>query len=305
MPGGRGTISTGAYRGKTATGVLRRSLGRGARLVLRRVGRMTGEGRIVTTGDGRKFQLELSDPDLDLRLLLLGSYEPWETRVLRQVLRPGDMAADVGANFGWYTTLFASIVGSEGSVHSFEPNPAAYRQLEENVKLNPGCAAVFLNECAVGASCGSAAVHVFDGLSPARASLNTLGREDYTRHECGLVSLDSYFGTDGSVRPPNLVKCDVEGSEMAVLQGSTKLLSSGAPPIWLLEINEESAAAFGYCPADLLSLVREAAAYSFYRVGPGLTELGRVQDCVHGDNILCVPDPYMDRVLHLKTRTAA
>src|SRR5262245_39872732 len=55
--------------------------------------------------------------------LLLGTYEPEQSRLFREHLRPGDQVLDIGASVGYYTLLSAKLVGTTGSVVSFEPDP--------------------------------------------------------------------------------------------------------------------------------------------------------------------------------------
>lgn len=61
-------------------------------------------------------------------------YEPAEQAVLRRLVRPGAVVYDIGASLGFYSALFASLVGSNGRVVSFEPNP----RLIPNLKRTAG-----------------------------------------------------------------------------------------------------------------------------------------------------------------------
>ena len=51
----------------------------------------------------------------------LGSYEVAKQRKVTELVRPGMICWDVGANVGFYTLLFAELVGRTGSVYAFEP----------------------------------------------------------------------------------------------------------------------------------------------------------------------------------------
>jgi len=53
-----------------------------------------------------------------------GTYEPTESEWVRQVLRRGSVFVDVGANFGWFTTLALSRIGNRGRVFAFAPAPS-------------------------------------------------------------------------------------------------------------------------------------------------------------------------------------
>ena len=61
----------------------------------------------------------------------LGESNPMETRVLRRVLRIGDIFLDVGAHIGWYSLSARQIVGPAGKVIAFEPNPSCVSELNK------------------------------------------------------------------------------------------------------------------------------------------------------------------------------
>ncbi|HQZ83190.1 MAG TPA: hypothetical protein PLR83_08220 [Pyrinomonadaceae bacterium] len=87
--------------------------------------------------DGRRFLADLTT-GMEEMLFFLGEYEPAISAIAKRLIRKGDICLDVGANFGWYTTMMAMLAGPDGEVHSFEPVPTTYRQLERNVALLTG-----------------------------------------------------------------------------------------------------------------------------------------------------------------------
>ena len=219
---------------------------------------------LVRAKDGRVFRCDLRQPAWR-DVYLLGTYEPMDTAIVSKMIARGDVVLDIGANIGWYTTLFRRLVGSSGAVHSFEPVPSAFAQLKMNVDLNdPAACNVVLNNMAVGERMGKAVVHVFQGLPDGCASLSTLGRQDYSSHECPMVTLDAYL-LEKEVPKVALVKCDVEGAELSVLKGSQTLLSSAEPPIWMIELNPPMAAAWGHSVWDILHWLEDSGPYESYR----------------------------------------
>ena len=62
---------------------------------------------------------------VDRHIYYLGAYEPVESYLFTRLLQPGMTVIDAGANIGQYTLLAATAVGSRGTVHCFEPVPAA------------------------------------------------------------------------------------------------------------------------------------------------------------------------------------
>jgi FkbM family methyltransferase len=246
--------------------------------------------------DGRAFILPASDHSY-VSVLTLGAYEPQETRVVRQLLRPGDFAIDVGANYGWFSTVMATAVAPSGCVWAVEPSPPALRVLKENVKLNPHLPIRIL-PVALGKSASRVGIHVFRGLPTGHSSVSSLGRDDFDVHECESRTLDSLLNE--SEQSPVLVKLDVEGSELAILEGSEEILRSKRAPIWLIEVNYETTQALGRRPADLLAELRSCANYHVFRVeAGGLVDERRPENAPHGSSWLCVPSSRMDRYTRL------
>ena len=65
-----------------------------------------------------------------------GLWEPFETSLIVSRLNTGDVFVDVGANIGYFTLIAASLVGDQGQVYAFEPDPENYRLLEKNCAHN-------------------------------------------------------------------------------------------------------------------------------------------------------------------------
>lgn len=77
-----------------------------------------------------------ADKGVGRNILFNGAYEPTETQLFELVLRPGMRFVDVGAHVGYYTTLGAKLVGSEGEVVAIEPAPANNALLRKNIEVN-------------------------------------------------------------------------------------------------------------------------------------------------------------------------
>ena len=71
----------------------------------------------------------------------------------------GSVAYDVGANIGIHTLLLSRLVGQTGQVYAFEPIPALYNRLRENVRLNPSLVAARPIQLALGDQSGTAAFY--------------------------------------------------------------------------------------------------------------------------------------------------
>jgi FkbM family methyltransferase len=238
--------------------------------------------------DGRTFHLP-ANPGPYAQIFTHGEFEPGESDAVRTLLRSGDFVVDVGANLGWFTLLMAEAVEPDGEVWAVEPMPPILPALRRNLALNES-----LNVrpfgVALGDETGVTEINVFSGLPHGHASTSTLERSDYTAHEVELTTLDMLL--DGRV--PTFVKLDVEGSELAVLRGSAATRAAECPPIWMIEVNYETSAAFGFRPADLLAILGDALVF---RIGEsGLERESDPEAAPNGANWIVVPSCHEDRV---------
>jgi FkbM family methyltransferase len=149
------------------------------------------------------------------------------TEALWRLAQPGDIVVDGGANIGYATSILAARVGATGQIHSFEPDPRAFRELQENVKLweergQRGC--FVLHNVALGPRSGAATLHVPEsfGWNGGRARIETTPIEEPgSRLEVSLVTLDEVFQHGERV---SVVKLDVEEFELDALMGMEQLL---------------------------------------------------------------------------------
>lgn len=196
------------------------------------------------------------------RDLYLGQFEQETIDFFSHHLRPGMIVFDVGANIGVYSLLSADYVGKRGAVHSFEPTPNTFAQLQVNVKLN-GFACIHLNQLAVAEQSGTSNLFLYK-----QNAMNSLSRQDWVGTPLGQVavetiSLDEYIDAEG-LDTVNLLKLDVEGAELGVLKGARRLLSGPNPPVVVCEFADKTTSNFGYRAADLRDYLA-GFGYQFFR----------------------------------------
>ena len=159
--------------------------------------------------------------------LYFGLYEPDETTALQHIVAPGQVFFDIGANIGYYSLLTAKLVGVQGCVVAFEPLVRNVALLSRHTQLNHANN-VTIVPCACAESSGiqefslgdnSALGHlVVDGVNTAHTII------------VPTIRVDEYV--DRSGLEPNVMKIDVEGSELSVLKGSSLTLERCRP--WVL-----------------------------------------------------------------------
>lgn len=169
--------------------------------------------------NGYKMRLDLRE--MIQQGMFSGSYEPTQTSWFKQCLRPGDILIDVGASFGYYTTLGASLVGTTGQVFAFEPSPIASDLLEEMI-TNSMAKNIILTKAAVGKETGNVTLYL-----PVTRHLHSPSilesDPSFVPIEVPLIKLDDFAQLE-DVPSIRLVKIDVEGYEPDVLSGMEGLI---------------------------------------------------------------------------------
>jgi len=149
-----------------------------------------------------------------------------DMNVFRSLIAPGQTAIDVGANMGFVTTMFASIVGREGRVLSFEPSPAVFEKLQKTIAANELDQVIPMNF-----GCGSSSsVERLKQVtrSSGNASIIAAGRDSV---EIRVERLDDV--AEVWADPVSLLKIDTEGYESEVLEGAHHLIEQHRPIIYL------------------------------------------------------------------------
>jgi FkbM family methyltransferase len=209
-----------------------------ARGLLRPLAPLTGRGELAILG-GTAVRLRLEARSFapwgaQSYAVLTGTHEVQVTQALIRSLRAGDHVWDVGANIGYLTLLAARIVGPGGRGVAVEPDPDCAAAIRTNAGLN-GLDMVDVVEAAAAERSGVAElVVVRDRLWTRLASVGD-HHEGEARVEVRTLALD-----DLDRPPPALVKIDVEGAELDVIAGMTRLLRE-ARPIVVCEMHGRNA----------------------------------------------------------------
>lgn len=154
----------------------------------------------------------------------LGSDEYTKQRLFARMLCAGDIVFDIGANVGFYTLLAAARVRPEGTVVAFEPLGQNTRFVHRHIRINH-VDRVRVIEAAVGSANGTARFQPHASSAMGRVSSDgSLVIEQ--------VSLDQ-LGDARTIPDPSLMKIDVEGAELSVLEGASRMLKRARPSIFL------------------------------------------------------------------------
>jgi FkbM family methyltransferase len=156
----------------------------------------------------------------------VGTYEVARLRALADALSLGAVVYDVGANVGIYSLLASLRVGPFGKVYVFEPLERNLLYLRRHLTLNKVQNCVIL-ETAV---CNKEGTLPFSAAAwhPSMAHLSPDGEISVPS-----TTLDSCIYGGKGLRPPNVIKIDVEGAEFEVLEGASRALAEFHPTIFL------------------------------------------------------------------------
>lgn len=154
----------------------------------------------------------------------LGHYESEIQRRLPELVRPGMVCYDLGANAGFYTLALALLAGPTGRVVAFEPLAENAAHLLHHLAIND-LPQVSLVQAAVADTDGLASFQVH--ASRSMGSLTTGAASNYL---VPTVRLDTLLERHG-LPAPDFIKIDVEGGELAALVGAQSLLAQHQPAL--------------------------------------------------------------------------
>ncbi|CAH0992670.1 hypothetical protein SIN8267_02803 [Sinobacterium norvegicum] len=172
-----------------------------------------------------------TDTQVSRRIMAEGVWEPYETALIVERLKQGDTFVDVGANIGYYSVIASQLVGPQGRVFSFEPEPDNFALLQANAALctEPNITPV---NAALAAQPGQGFLY-----------LNTENRGDHQIYDDGggrqktaieLVHGDSFFQDVSAETTIDILKVDTQGAEIAVLTGLDQTVRNSLDKITLI-----------------------------------------------------------------------
>lgn len=192
---------------------------------------MAMEPFVATWWNGLRIEVRPRE-ELSRCLYVQGSYEPNQIYFLLNTLRPGDTFLDVGAHTGVYSMIAAKQVGQRGRVIAVEPSRREFERLVSHLRLNR-LANVNAVNAALSDREGEAELKV---AGEPYTGHNTLGHFAYEEtwleriEKVKTATMDSLTAALDLTRL-DMIKIDVEGSEMAILHGAENTLKRYRPAL--------------------------------------------------------------------------
>jgi len=185
-------------------------------------------------------------------LLDFRQYEVGETYFSKSVLKEREVFLDVGANLGWYSLVLGKQYHN-ARIIAFEPVPSTVTKLERNIAFNQ------LSNIEV------QAVDLFNsqdnldflfapdvsGATSLKIAGQTRGDTVIERVQCPTTTRDVFCASHEL--QPSLLKIDVDGAELMVVQGADQVLQG--PPVVLMELLRKWSKSFDYHPNDVFTLM--------------------------------------------------
>jgi FkbM family methyltransferase len=149
-------------------------------------------------------------------------YEP-ETAALIDRLLPSDgVFFDAGANWGHFSLFAASRRDFRGDIHSFEPMPSTFRDLQESILETRLEGVIHAHNLALSDAGGESRMVIPDGRHSGLATIS----KDGSGVPMQRAPLDSL-----PLPKPDVIKIDVEGHEAAMLRGAAETIEKSRPMI--------------------------------------------------------------------------
>jgi FkbM family methyltransferase len=238
---------------------------------------MSQQSNTVQTEVGQMY-LDAQD---SLKLGTYGYYEPEETALIKQLLKPDWTCLDIGAHIGYFTLLMTKRCKG---VHAFEADYENCELLRKNLELNK-VENFFIWNSAAGESNGRVKLYHCDTNSGMHRVYPSRWCKEWVK-DVSMLQLDLY------IEDVQFIKMDIEGSELGALKGMKNLLTNSKPTI-LMEYCPKYIREYGADPREVYYFLKDLG-YSI-RLLPDkdtsmsfLELLAQTDSEPTGRNILCV-----------------
>jgi FkbM family methyltransferase len=233
-------------------------------------------------------------------------HENLETEYVKRIIQKGDTVIDLGANIGYYTLIFAKLVGKLGHVFAFEPEPSNFELLSKNVKENKHENVTLVQKATSNknskiklyVSKRNLASHRIFDAGDKRKSI-----------EIDVITLNEYFKKN--TNPIKIIKMDIEGAEGATLLGASKIIENSKDIIIMMEYFPKLIKKFGMIPKEILKSLIEKN-FKLFNMNQKNKKLDRIiltefieefnEEKKNYANLLCIKgnDPLIRDLLSIK-----
>lgn len=245
-----------------------------------------------------KMWIDTKEPEYSMRKTLryydsVKAHEPATTKIFKDIVKRGDTFLDIGANIGYFSLLARTLIGPTGKIYSFEPEPKNYDYLLKNIKVNKWDFEAM--NVAVGDMNGD--IDLFK--CPYDSGHHTIQQDKgiteyrkrswlrfFTPHKIERLKVPIVRIDNRIIMPVNVVKIDVEGSELEVLKGMKNLLARNENikiimeffPLLLKEMGTDLFELYSFIKANQLNIFIIPDDYS---AGSEMKEVGNFEELMN------------------------
>lgn len=234
---------------------------------------------------GLLMEVSIND-HIEKYLFWYGAYEKKEVTTMQTLLNADSVVVDIGANIGYYS-LMAAQKAAAGNIYSFEPVTNNLQKLERNISLN-GLAIIHPIQAAISNVSGSTTIYISDddnsGMSGLRSAENFSGQSETVK----CLTLDEAV-LEYNLPKIDLIKIDVEGSEVNVLQGM-KRIRTEQRPLLLIEVSTATLSMYNE-KIETIYQILSADQYVAYRVTDS-NVLEKISVPQEADLVFFIPEHY-------------
>jgi len=226
-------------------------------------------------------------------------YEPEVVNIISKVVRADDFVIDAGANLGFFTMIMSQLVGKDGLVMAFEPDPKIFAELNQNIYANQ-FTNVITSDLALADDDCEADFWVY----PKSGYSSFMPYDESVPHKVQVRKLDTLLQ---AFPVPRFMKIDCEGAEPWILRGAEKILRRGVDYI-VTEMNYEMMEDFNLSKTDMREFMhslgyhmflislrdQEADEYKIYHVPPDQPLIIECADEARARVVNVMFSPYLD-----------
>ncbi len=254
---------------------------------------------IIKTIYGFRLKIDpAKDNGVENSIYIKGTYEKGTLDIIGKILKKGDVFIDIGANIGLMSIFSSYKVGENGQVISFEPNPETRKILEENIVLNS------INNIKIepyALSNTKRESKIYDNFDVNRGASSLIKPSTVTQsYDVIEIPFSEYFGNDSKI---DLIKIDVEGYELKVLEGAKEfLINCKNPPILIIEFSLLRENSFGNELFLLATFIKNINGYRLFKSMLGkeriskLVEIEDEKDLPRHDNVYCFTNQHLEKI---------
>lgn len=219
----------------------------------------------TVTHDEIKLYLNNKDNFLSRDIAFHKVWEPEITKIVKEIIKKDQIVIDVGANIGYFTTLFSKLVGTAGKVYAFEPAPINFEILQRNILVN-NLKNVLIHQTAASNVSNTQDLYLSTwNFGDNRLFEKPRDERDLEREK---IQVDTIRLDEIVKEKINLIKIDVQGFEWQVIDGAKKLIDNNNDIKIIFEFTPQLLKLNGVKPEDFLYRLLKMN-FNIYDIGAG------------------------------------